>query len=198
MNNQIAGAADQELIRRLQEGDKEALCELIDKYGNYVARILSSFLGSGLTQEDLEECTSDVFFALWTVRVRLKEDGNLKAYIVSVAKNTGRKRLRSCKVTELLPEEFPLLSDELDPEESAEEQEQRVLLRSLLQQMNSLDREIFYRHYCMGQKAEEIAGEIGCKRGTVLSRLFRGRKYLKKELTDHGIIYDGRNKECLR
>ncbi|MEG3007303.1 MAG: sigma factor, partial [Oscillospiraceae bacterium] len=97
---------DNECITMLKRGDIQGLSVLIDSYGNYVGKILYSFLGSGLSAQDLEEISSDVFFQLWKQRNNLKENESLKGYIATIAKNMGRKKLRSLKKVYPLPEDF--------------------------------------------------------------------------------------------
>ncbi|MEG1686545.1 MAG: sigma-70 family RNA polymerase sigma factor [Angelakisella sp.] len=174
--------SDEECVEELKKENTQAIGALIDRYGAYVAKILYSFLGSGLTAQDLEEIASDVFFALWQQRHRLSENKSLKGYIGAIAKNTGRKRLRSLTLVAPLPEEFDLAAEELSPEETAELSEKRQRVLSLLAFLDKQDREIFYRYYFWEQTTGEIAKLTQLNRSTVMSKLARGRTLLKLKM----------------
>ena len=170
---------DEKLAVRLKCGDTAALSAIIDKYAGYVAGILRSFLGSGLSREDLEEISADVFLNLWKARGLLKPGGNLKAYIAAAARNTGRKRLKKLKAVEPIPDEF--VSFETGPEEAAEENEKIRFASELLSNLSPQDRRIFIRYYYLGQRVDEISKCTGLRSSTVMSRLFRGRKKMKEK-----------------
>ena len=175
---------DEQIAMQLKKGDTQALCLLIDRYGDHVANILSSFLGAGLTAQDLEEIASDVFFTLWQQRNNLQPDKSLKAYITAIAKNTGRKRLRKMKTVEPLPEGLDIPSSELSAAERMEQSEKQQHLLRVLETLKTPDREIFYRYYYLEQTTGEIAKLMGMNRSTVMSRLARGRSALKMKMED--------------
>lgn len=174
--------SDYEMIEELKKENAKALCLLIDRYGNYVAKILYGFLGSGLTAQDLEEISSDVFFVLWQQRHKLESDKNLKAYIAAIAKNTGRKRLRKWKAVEPFSDELEPLSASLSTEETVELSEKQQKVLSLIASMQMPDKGIFYRYYYLEQTTGEIAKLMRLNRSTVMSKLARGRHVLKMKI----------------
>lgn len=67
-------------------------------------------------------------------------------------------------------------------EDAAVQKELGQQLRRAIQKMRPKDREIFMRHYFFMQTAKEISLQMDLPLNTVLSRLTRGRKILKKIL----------------
>ena len=55
-------------LRELQKGSQQALEWMIDTYNPYVSTIVYNIIGGRMTQADVEETVSDVFFALWNKR----------------------------------------------------------------------------------------------------------------------------------
>ncbi len=166
----------------LKEGSTEAFAALIDQYGSYVAKILQSFLGSGLSKEDLEEITSDVFFTLWKKRNELSASGNIKGYIAVVSRNIGRKRLKKLKFVEPLPDDFDMASDDLTPSDVMERSEETRMVLSLINTLNKEDKEIFIRYYYLEQSTGEISKLMQINKSTIMSRLARGRKGMKMRI----------------
>ncbi|KLU61619.1 RNA polymerase factor sigma-70 [Peptococcaceae bacterium CEB3] len=56
---------EDEIIAGLLQGDPAALNDLMDTHVHTVYRLCSAILGRTSPKEDVEECTSDVFFLVW-------------------------------------------------------------------------------------------------------------------------------------
>lgn len=171
-------------VHRLKRGDTEALGEIMDCYTPYVYAIVSNILSAVLCREDIEETVSDVFLSLWSSRERL-EPGNLKAYLASIARNTGISRLRALRHTE------PLEADVLgisapDPEELALRRELQELTAQAVNTLPEPDREIFQRYYYLFQSSADIAADMALNQSTITSKLSRGRRRLRAYLIERG------------
>ena len=174
------------LTARLRLGDTAALEESIDRYGRYVAKIVAVFLNRSMTPEDMEETVSDVFTALWNSREQI--DGEeLRPYLAAIARNTARKKLRSFRPTEPLPEEGLLPETAPGPELLAETAETAAQLGEALNALLPEERELFFRFYFLQQTTAEIAAVSGENAATLRTRLRRGREKLRKYLTERGI-----------
>ena len=53
------------LVTRLKERDESAVDDLYDLYFNRIYYYVKRIIGTFGTKEDIEECVSDVFLALW-------------------------------------------------------------------------------------------------------------------------------------
>ena len=82
--------------------------------------------------------------------------------------------------------DIPDLSKSLEDE--TVQKEMARLIRRAVRQMMPKDREIFLRHYYYLQTAEQIATRMNLSRNTVLSRLARGKKTLKKVLNKEDLV----------
>ena len=117
---------------------------------------------------DIEECTADVFVALW--------------------RNTAINRYRALQRHDTLP-----LTDELattiadlpdDPAGDAADE-----LAVLVAALEPPDREIFLRKYYLMQSSREIAAALDLRVSTVNTRLSRGRDRLRRQLQERGYTH---------
>lgn len=172
------------LLDRLRLDDASALEEIMEAFTPYVFSVLSRNLGQLRAPEDLEELASNVFYALWRHRRRLKTD-HLRGWLSKVAANEARSFLRRRKPDTLPMEDYLNLPQE-DVQRLAEAEERARILRQALGSLAPSDREIFFRYYAREQTVSEIAAQMGWKLPTVKSRLQRGREKLKQILTEGG------------
>ena len=68
------------------------LSVLMDTYVPYVSKIVSSVGGRFLSKEDKEEVISDVFFAVYRQRGKLREEADRKPYMAQVARNKTKNK----------------------------------------------------------------------------------------------------------
>ncbi|MBQ3090616.1 MAG: sigma-70 family RNA polymerase sigma factor [Oscillospiraceae bacterium] len=176
---------EKDCVRALREGNLSALEALMDRYSAYVYTVAASILRSSMTEEDIEEVVSDVFFALWKHRKALRAPDRVKSWLGRTARNMAVNKLRQKRpVLEL---EDDLLSPEeetMDDHLSRQERQHRV--EQALREMESRDREIFLRHYYCCQSVREIAPAVGLSVSAVKTRLFRGRSKLREWLLKGG------------
>ena len=69
---EVKDLTEEQALRQIKRGSQEALAWFIDRYSAYVSAIIRGILGAALTESDVEETASDVFFSLWnnTEKVR--------------------------------------------------------------------------------------------------------------------------------
>lgn len=121
--------------------------------------------------QDVEECMSDVFVALWkNARQLCRTGAPVKAWLVVTARNAGINRLRQLRRRQALP----LDEDVADA-------------MQLLDAVPSPDREIFLRKYYLMQPARQIAQALGMSESSVNTRLSRGRERLRRQLEQKGV-----------
>ena len=108
---------------------------------------------------DIEECTADVFVALWRNAARLEATGTpVRAWLIVTARNTAINCYRALQRHDTLPLEPP-------------------------------DREIFLRKYYLMQSSREIAAALDLRVSTVNTRLSRGRDRLRRQLQERGYTH---------
>lgn len=169
------------LLKRLQQGDSDALDQLTTRYRHYVCTILSNMLRDSGAWADVEELCADVFLALWQHAGTVKS-GKLKAWLGTVTRNRAKSWLRSRQELPMDLDEIELPTDAPGPEEEALRSELAAAVRRAVDSLGSKDREIFLRYYFYLQPAEDIAAALNMAPASVRSRLSRGRALLRKRL----------------
>lgn len=174
---------EEKALKLIRMGDGTGLRWCIRRYTPYVSTVVWNIIRIGMTAQDAEEITADVFWALWRSGKK-PEAGKLRAWLGVVARNKAINALKA-KGFELPLEERMLETE--GPEKHLEKEERRRLVRRAVEDMGAPDREIFIRHYFYGQSAAEIAGEMGLKADAVRQRLKRGREKLRQVLEKGGL-----------
>jgi RNA polymerase sigma-70 factor (ECF subfamily) len=187
---------DEDLLRRLRQGDEAALDSLIDHYSGYVAAVIRHTMRWSMPNEDVEELVSDVFFTLWEKAVILKPGSRLKPWLAVVARNKAlnlvRARRSEPKLTSMA--DNATLEDGLPATQLAEANvnvlETIARNQLVLEALNRLDdesRNLMVSHYLDDRSIRDIALTTGFSESAVKSRLFRSRAVIRKYLQQEGI-----------
>lgn len=173
---------DETLLHKLANGNRRALDQAVERFTPYVSAAAWRVLApSAATREDLEEVVSDVFLALWIHAAGI-DPARLKTWLGAVARNRAVDRLRT------LAPASPLREDDPDgapgPEDQALLRDQARRLYAAVAAMEEPDRTLFLRHYYEGEKLRDAARALGLSVSAAKTRLCRGRKRLKRQLTE--------------
>lgn len=178
---------DTDIIALFTARDERAVAEVKAKYGGLCRSVALSMLRSN---EDAEECISDVHLILWN-RIPPAPD-NLKAYICRITKNTCLKRIeynaaakRSGKAVSLSESGEELRGDDLSARQS--DIELGEIISSFLRLQKPEVRNVFLRRYWLMESVEEIASRFSFSKSKVKSMLFHTRNKLEKYLKKEGI-----------
>lgn len=176
---------EKQLAAKLKKGDTAALKEIIDRYTGYVRTVIRNFSRGTLSEQDIDELCSDVFFSLWQHRETLDANIGFRSYLSAIARNAVKDRFKSAKppcedISELdLPSGFSL-------EDTAQLRETMRCLDKGLEELSEQERDVFARYYFYGEGTPAIAKKTGLSEGSVRSVLSRARQKLKKYLTERG------------
>lgn len=168
-------------LRQLQQGSAEALKWFINKYTPYVSTVIYNIIGSAMSSADVEEVTSDVFFALWENAGKVNS-GSVRGYLGSIARNKAKNKFREAGFDLPLDEEL-YISEDLPLEDQHIEKELQAAVRREVMAMTEPDREILLRYYYYYQPIPRIAGEMGMTAANIKVRLHRARNALRSTLT---------------
>jgi len=175
------------LLGAIRRGSENALGQLIDKYSAYVCVVIRNAVGESLTQEDIEEIASDVFFSLWQKAGGVEK---IKAWLAATARNKAKNKLRG--VRDVLPlETNNLPSYEHEPEDMYISDCERSAMKTAVLLLDAPDREIFMQYYYESKTVGEIAQKAGMTETAIKQRLFRGRKKLKTFLIVQEVFCNG-------
>ena len=155
---------------------------IIKEYSGYVYTSIINMSSIVLSNEDIEEIISDVFFILWKNKDKLKPTDKVNFYLVGVAKNLLKEKYRKQKENLNIDDYENYFSNDKTLEENYEEKAKMQILEKELNLLNAQDKTIFRLFYYGNKKSKEIAKELNMNEITVRSRLHRIKKQIKKDL----------------
>jgi RNA polymerase sigma-70 factor, ECF subfamily len=190
----IAAQEESALIQRIVAGETQLFHELIRPYEKLVYVTILTMLKSEAEAEDgAQETMINAFRHLKSFRGEAK----FSTWLVTIAMNEGRKRLRKVKVAAETPLEVPTDENEGDftpavltdwreiPLEALERKELRKKLREAVELLPEKYREVFVLRDIEGLNQEETAAALGINVTLVKVRLHRARMMLQKGLVPY-------------
>ena len=193
----MANSTDTILLERLQNGDGQALSDLIDAYGAKIYQLAFRYLRN---KEDAEEVAQDVLFKVHRKVGEFRGDSALSSWIYRITFNTAMSRLRSGSYQRAQEEQRLASLNERDNEDArpapepadwSEMADEQLFKAQLRKRMLSaiLALPVIYRAPVMlrdiqGMSTEEASAVLHVKDQTLKSRLHRGRLILRKQLAD--------------
>lgn len=183
---------DEEIVRLLKRRQEEGMTALIEAYGHNVEWMAGKILGA-CHREDVEECVSDIYMKVWQeIEAYREEKGSLLLWIYGIARHTAIDRWRKIAGKQTVPlADFgpqeklgiqPDFTNEISGKENAR------VIREAVHAMKAPDRHIFLMRYFYFLPVREIAARLGLSDKQVENRLRRGRKRLRKELMQKGVM----------
>jgi RNA polymerase sigma-70 factor (ECF subfamily) len=167
-----------------RKGDREAFALLVDRYKERLVAYLGRLTGSPERAEDLAQ---EAFLRLWQSAGRYAECGKLQGLLYSIAVNLVRseeRRARRWRVLSVLlpvaPEDFALPA----PAALLARERERHLARALAE-LPLAYRVPLVLAEIEGWSHRDVAAHLGCREGTVKSRLHRARQALRKKLSPY-------------
>lgn len=174
--------SDDEIIRRIRNGDLNAFEWIVKRYESSVANVIYGILGNDPRADDLGQ---EVFMRAFRGIKNFGHRAQFKTYLTRIAINVCRdairkKERRMMTYEEEAPHLNPLVFDQ------QEELDAKDLVHTALFQLESEQRAVVVMRIMEGYSTKETATLLKIPEGTVLSRLSRGlgklRQILKKEL----------------
>lgn len=152
------------------------------EFENYVRLYRRNVYAAALclvrNSDDAEDVTQEAFMRLYRYGGSFESNEHVKAWLIRCAVNRGKTLLTSRWYKFSAPLEAASELTHTDSYDTGDE------LLKLLGMLGKNDRIALHMYYYEGWKAEEIAQILGISVNAVNSRLSRGRKRLKKLLTE--------------
>ena len=186
--------SDEELIRRIARGGREAFDLLYRRHRRGVRALIGRMIHDAGVAEDL---TQETFFRVWTRADSWCGRGPFRAWLFRIASNLSLNHLRSLRRN---PEQPLSGSGPLDREEAEAAVERRLesdlpgpdvlceraelldTIRRLIRELPEDKREVFALVHERDLSVPEASEILGIPAGTVKSRLHYGRRRLRQEL----------------
>lgn len=178
--NELSVAANglsEKTTAKLPETDKKAAVNrqaesLLDQYGNRILRLAYSYLHN---MSDAEEVLQDTLIQYLKTAPELESEEHRKAWLLHVAGNLSKNRIRYNKVR---------CADELSETLAAEEREDLSFVWEAVKVLPEKYREVIHLFYYEGYRTKQIAEILNRKETTVRSDLLRGREQLRTILKE--------------
>lgn len=173
---------DDDLLRRCQAGDDDALEELIRRFQDRLFRLAVRVLGDPARAED---AVADAFVAVWS-RCRSWRGEAATTWVCRVAYRVvldhARERRRWWRLFTTAEREPPPAV--ADPGAELARRDGHERLAEALATLPPEDRALVHLHYYEGQSLAEIAAVLGASRDALKMRLSRARARLRDLLGD--------------
>ncbi len=194
MSKQSDKMSDAEVIERFKRGDKVAFRILAERYTSRAYQIAYGVLGN---KEDAEEVAQDVFVRIYKALPKFRGDAEFTTWMYRIAMNLARNKYRwnksrggkrnvSIEQTHEKEEGGPGIqveTPEPPPDEQAVLTEFEGNVMAEIENLPPLYREALVLRNVEEMSYERIASVLGCKLGTIKSRIARAREELRKRLS---------------
>jgi len=172
---------DQQLTRRMQQGDRQAFTDFVDRYGGQVHRLARRYTRC---EADAEDITQEVFVDLCKGIYAFRGEAKLSTWVYRIALNHCLKHQKSRRPQEFVPlDDLPLPADEYhEPEHYAVRSDLAHVVEGALGTLSEAHREVVVLHEMHGLTYQECADIMGVPVGTVKSRLFNAFARLRDRL----------------
>ncbi|MHC5155457.1 MAG: sigma-70 family RNA polymerase sigma factor, partial [Planctomycetota bacterium] len=174
-----------QVLRACAGGDAAAFEVIVQKYQSLICAITFSAVGQ---VEKSEELAQQVFINAWKGLGTLKDLDKFKAWLVGITRNVIRDSFRRQK-RDIIAKAAPI--DEIgeapdhssEPLEAIITKEQEAIVQQSLEQIPEKYREPMVLFYRQQQSTRQVAEAMELSEDTVRTRLMRGRKMLKEQVT---------------
>lgn len=179
----MAGDSDQQLVKRVQKGDKRAFDVLVLRYQHKIAALVSRFIKD---HDEVQDVTQEAFIKAYRALAGFRGDSQFYTWLYRIAINTAKNylvsRSRRPPGSDIDANEAVFydgsdaLKDVDTPEASLmSEQMMQIINKTISELPEDLRTALTLREYD-NLSYEEIAQVMSCPVGTVRSRIFRARE----------------------
>lgn len=176
------------LVERAKAGNKKALEAIVVEYEKQIFSFCFRFFGN---EEDAMDATQEVFIKIYRSLKNFEERSSLKTWIYRIASNTcitlsrAKKREKVGVLNSII--NWWMREDSVNsPEEVVLEHEKKSITKHIVQEKLSLIQDVYRIPVIMkdvnGMSLDEISNILDVPKGTVKSRLSRGRRILQEKL----------------
>jgi RNA polymerase sigma-70 factor (ECF subfamily) len=181
----------QSLVTEARAGDVGAFEALYRRHHMGIFTFVHSQIRDRELAADL---TQQTFVRAWESLARLRQAGAFRGWLHRIAANLVRDEVKSGRArlevsASSLGDADPLVTaadpaDDLSAEALAAKDLQRAV-RDAIASLPAQQRAVVVMHHLEGAPVSEIAGALGVRPGTVMSRLARAREALRKQLAPY-------------
>lgn len=171
---------DETLIQRFIDGDKEGFEMLVKRYQNRVINIVYSLTGNNQNADDISQ---EIFIKVYKHLPAFEKKAEFSTWLYRIAVNTTytylKKEKRYLPATNMLESQIA----KKGPEAIIDGNEREGIIKQAIERLPFKLRSVIVLKEIEGLSYKDIAQSLGCRIGTVESRLFRARGMLRKILS---------------
>jgi RNA polymerase sigma-70 factor (ECF subfamily) len=181
---------DQELVARVQQGDKKAFDLLVLKYQQKITNLISRYIRD---PHEVLDVTQEAFIKAYRAIPKFRGDSAFYTWLYRIAINTAKnylvaqgRRPPSDDVEAEMAEQMDVgirLKETGTPENHVLTEEISQTVQKAIDDLPEDLRTAIVLRELEGMSYEEIANAMECPVGTVRSRIFRAREAIDKKLS---------------
>ena len=172
-----------QLVARAKRGELDAYEDIVRLHETIAFRTAWVITRSAA---DAEEAAQDAFVKAHAALGRFREGAPFRPWLLAIVANEARNRVRSsgrrARLAERVAEERRPDDAVPSPEAALLDSERRERLLAAIDRLPDPAREAVACRYLLELSEEETAAALGCRRGTVKSRVSRALGRLREEL----------------
>ncbi len=187
---------ESEIVRRAQEGDREAFRELVDRYQRKVYSICYGMLKN---RDDSLDVSQEVFVKVYRYIGKFNHQSSFYTWLYRITVNMcidhirKAKKARSVEYDDGIGGRDEVVGGEhimpstlgLNPDEVYGRKELRQKMLEALDTLSEKHRVILIMREVDGLSYEEMADALNISKGTVMSRLFHARRYFQHAIEEY-------------
>jgi RNA polymerase sigma-70 factor (ECF subfamily) len=187
----VHGELDEDkLVRQCQEGRLESFEPLVKKYQGRICAHAFQFVRN---ETDAEELAQVTFVKAWQKIKSFNRKSSFYTWLYRLCTNTCLDYLRKKKrqaeeiMTSRSNEDDPVGVEDREapgpgPDQTTVNRELKDQIEAAIKQLSPDHQVVIVMREIQGLSYEEMAEALGCSIGTVMSRLFYARRYLRTKL----------------
>ena len=175
---------DAALLRRIGEGDEDAMAAFYREHGRVVLAQVLLVTGERVLAEEILQ---DTMLAVWRGADSFRGESSARSWVIAIARRQTRDRLRARRLR-VVDDAF--LADQPSPgpgpEVTALDRAELAEVTSAIRELAPAHREVLGLVFSCGLSLPEVAGVLEVPVGTVKSRLTAARTALARVLDERG------------
>lgn len=178
-------ATDEDIVRRVAEGDQTAIAALYDRHRRVVFALALRVLRD---RGEAEEVLVDVFLQVWRIASRFDPGrGSVSAWLMTLTRSRAVDRLRARPREAMVSADLETAAERPSEDAAGPEEAMDVVLRrrrvtAAIATLDEPQRRAIALAYYGGLTHSEIAARLGEPLGTVKSRIRHGLMALRNSL----------------
>lgn len=188
----LSANAEAELLRRAQAGDETAFGEIVQAHYERVFRRVVAIVRN---EHDARDISQETWVTVWRTLKEYRGEAKFSTWLYPIATRRAIDHLRKRQrwFSRFLPfltegENSEVTVEPASPAPSPRDQletgERDARFERAIAALPPKLRAVLAMREIEGLSYEEIAGTLGCRPGTVMSRLFNARRLLARKLGD--------------